>query len=67
MCPEEGCKLLHGHALGIGSQQRGSIRGVQTGLRLTRISDHRAALIDTLGSLGTWPSESTCGHGNSEN
>ena len=60
-------QLPHGHTIGVPGDQLGSIGDAQTGLRLTRISDHRAALIDTLGSLGTWPSESTCGHGNSEN
>lgn len=48
---EAGCQVVQGDAVGVPSQLRGTIRGIQTGLRLTRIYHDRSPLIDPLASL----------------
>ena len=42
-------QLLHGHLCGVGVEQRRTIRGIQTSLRLTRFFDHRPPSVGTLG------------------
>ncbi|SMX69953.1 hypothetical protein BSP239C_00407 [Brevibacterium sp. 239c] len=42
---ESSRQLPHGHAIGVPGEQLDSIGDAQTGLRLTRILTHRAALI----------------------
>lgn len=54
------CQLLHGHLRGVGIQQRRTIRGIQTSLRLTRFFDHGPPRVGPLGRRTTRSASPRC-------
>ena len=58
--PEAVGQLLHGHLCGVGIEQRRTIRGIQTSLRLTRFFDHRSPSVGPLGRRATCSARSRC-------